>query len=136
VRLPAGISFLAIVFIILGLFGVLWGIAMVGFGGLSWLAGAITVTESAQVWGADTFWVGLLDLVTGAGKIIAGLGLLGGHFWAWLLSVILAVIWFIGPLFSLFRGNWFSLFGLIIPGAILFYLLSPRIRQVFVPAAQ
>ena len=134
-RIPTGVSVLAVFFIVLGFLGIIWGFVLIGMGGLSWLVGLVTVTDTAEAWAGGALWRGILDMVTGMGKIAAGFGLLSGYYWAWLLSVILSVIWFIGPLLGLLRGSMFSLFGLILPGIILYYLLTPAVRRAFDRAA-
>jgi hypothetical protein len=131
VRVPTDLSVLAIFFIVLGILGIIWGVVLAGLGALSWLVGIVNIFETAQSWGVGALWTGILDIVTGIGKIVAGYGLLGGKYWAWILSIVLTAIWLIGPLLGVLRGNIFAIFGLIIPGLILVYLLTPRIRRFF-----
>jgi uncharacterized membrane protein (DUF2068 family) len=57
------------------------------------------------------------------GHVITAFGLWARQGWAWLLAVISTGVSLITPLLALFNGSFWSVFGLIIPGIIFFYLL-------------
>ena len=132
-QLPTGVIIVGLLLIVGGIFGVLWGLILATAGGVSWLAGLVTVEGAVRAWGGGAFLGGLLSMATGVAEIVAGFGLFARQYWAWLLAVIALGVSLISPIIALLNGNWFALFGLIIPGVILFYLLSPHVRRVFEP---
>jgi hypothetical protein len=125
------VSILALFVIFGGLFSILWGLVLTGFGGLSWLFGAVTFAESVRSWGGGEFWAGLLSLVVGVVQIVAGFGLLFRAGWAWLLAVIATVVSLFSPIVGLVNGDWLSIFGFIIPGIVLAILLNGNVKRQF-----
>jgi hypothetical protein len=85
--------------------------------------------------GGVLFVIGILDL---------GLayGLWTGKGWAWIISLILAILGIIGSLFSLARGGFGAVVILILDAIILYYLTRPNVKAFFgeskkiVPTAQ
>jgi hypothetical protein len=69
--------------------------------------------------------------VTGLLQVIAGFGLLSRQGWAWLLAVIGAAVAVIAPVIGLLSGQWWTLLGLVVPAVILWYLMTPEVRQAF-----
>lgn len=120
--MPLGIIIIGILTLISGLFSILWGLALGGFGGASWLTGLI-FSDSIQAWGGSTVGAGLWSIVVGSVQIVTAFGLFARKTWAWMLALIGAGAALITPLIALFTGNFWSIFGLIIPGLIFFYLL-------------
>ena len=133
--MPAGVVIVAILLLIGGIFSLLWGLLAVGVGGVSFLAGTLTFADSVQAWGGSALFGGLLHLATGLAQVVAGLGLLARQYWARLLAIATMVVFLIGPILSLFHGNVWSIFLLIVPGVILLVLLSPEARTFFQPGA-
>jgi hypothetical protein len=125
------VNILAILSILGGLFSIAWGFALTGIGGLSWLFGAVTFTDTVRAWGGNEFWAGLISFGLGLVQIIAGFGLLFRAGWAWLLAVIATAISLISPILALINGNLLSIFGLIIPGIVLLILMSGNVRRQF-----
>ncbi|MFN2134606.1 MAG: hypothetical protein ACK2UK_01545 [Candidatus Promineifilaceae bacterium] len=129
---PTGVTLIAIAFIVLGLLSFLWSLLVFGFGGASSFFQTIfnfSPTLSSGVWS------GILGMATAAVEIAAGIGLLRLEKWGWYLAIIGVGLSFVQGLLGIFAGGIFTFFcgllGLLIPGAILFYLLQGRIRDLF-----
>jgi hypothetical protein len=125
------VSILAVLTIFGGLFSILWGLALTGFGGITWLIGGLTFGETIRSWGGNEFLGGLLSLVVGLVQIVAGFGLLFRAGWAWLLAVITAAFAVITAILALINGDVLSIFGLVIPGIVLAILMSGGVRREF-----
>jgi hypothetical protein len=76
---------------------------------VSWLRPAL-VSDIAP-------WCGIVQIVT-------GVGLFPRQRWAWVLALLSAALSLLIPLYPLFTGNLWALWGLIIPGIIFHYLLT------------
>jgi hypothetical protein len=125
------VSILAVLTIFGGLFSILWGLALTGFGGITWLFGGLTFADEVRSWGGNEFWGGLVSLLVGLVQIVAGFGLLFRARWAWLLAVITAGFAVLTSLVSLINGEVLSIFGLIIPGLVLAILMSGNVKRQF-----
>jgi hypothetical protein len=130
-RLPTKVVIAAILLLIGGAFGVVFGFITLVVGGLSWLTGVLPFRDALSAWGGGTFVNGLIDFVIGIAEVVAGVGLFLAQPWAWMLAVIVTVVAAIGPLISLFSGHFLSIFGLIVPVVILLILMSPDVRRMF-----
>ena len=129
--LPIGAMILAILSIVDGLWGILWGMIMMGVGSVSWLGGLLAMEQTIRAWGGGAFGGGLFGILTGIVQIIVGFGLFARQKWAWLLAAISAAISLIHPVMGLLNGNFWAIFGLIIPGLIFYYLTRPDVRAEF-----
>lgn len=121
--MPFGIIILGTFAIIGGIFSLLWGLGLSGVGGMSWLTGLL-FSEGLQSWGGNSFGAGLWSMFVGLMQIVTGIGLFARQKWAWLLALIVAGFSLLTPLYALFTGNFWALWGLIIPGVIFYYLLA------------
>ena len=132
---PAGITILAIFFIIIGGLSLLWGMMVIGVGGVSSLFGSIFGAEAVSSFGNTQAWAGWLGIITAIVQIVVGFGLLGMAKWAWILAVISVGLNVISGLVSMFSGGTFAFICgsllLVIPILLLIYLLTPRIRSAF-----
>jgi len=76
--------------------------------------------------------VGILFLLLSAALLISGIGWFRHRRWGWRLAVAIIATQVIGDIINLFRGDWLrGGIGVVIAGALLMYLLSPRIRAAF-----
>jgi hypothetical protein len=129
---PIGITVIAIVFLILGILSFVWSLLVFGFGGMSSLLSSL-FTFSVNV--TESFWSGMLGMVTAAVQFAVGIGLLRMSGWAWYLALIGAGLAVIQGIVGMFSGGFFvffcAAFGLIIPLIIVLYLLRPHIRAMF-----
>jgi hypothetical protein len=120
--MPLGIVILGILMLIGGIFSILWGMALGSIGGLSWLTG-LFFSDPVQTWGGNAATAGIWSICVGIVQIITAFGLFAQQRWAWFLALIGTGVALIHPLIALLNGSLWSLFGLIIPGLIFFYLL-------------
>jgi hypothetical protein len=76
--------------------------------------------------------VGVLFLLLSATLTTAGLGWFRRRRWGWRLAVIIIAMQVLGDVVNCFRGDWLrGGTGVIIAGALLLFLLLPRIRVTF-----
>jgi hypothetical protein len=77
--------------------------------------------------------VGIPFLVLSATLAAAGVGWFGRHLWGWRLAVAIIASQVLGDLVSIFMGQFIrGIAGVTIAGALLFYLLRPKVRAFFV----
>lgn len=73
---------------------------------------------------------GMLIVIAIAGFVVAW-GLLTGKGWAWILTIIVAIISIILNLIVVVSGGLESVIGLIIYGIIIYYLYRPSVKSYF-----
>jgi uncharacterized membrane protein (DUF2068 family) len=131
----AGITLIAIIFIGLGILSLLWSGLVFGVGGLSSLFASIFNAESIAEFGTTSTWAGFLGILAAALQIVAGFGLLALKKWAWILALISIAVSIVQGLVGMFSSGLFiflcGVFGLLIPIAMLIYLLRRDTRAVF-----
>ena len=132
---PTGITVLFWLFLILGIFSLLWSGMVLGIGGLSSLIGDLFGLENVLEFGSTSAWSGYLGIITAIVQIIVAFGLAAMKKWAWVLAIIAVVLNIIQGVLGIFAGGMFAFIcgslGLIVPAIILFYLLKPNIRAAF-----
>ncbi len=76
--------------------------------------------------------VGILFLVLGAALITAGIGWFRRRLWGWRVAVVIISMQVLGDVVNCVRGDWLGgATGVIVAGALLLFLLQPRIRAAF-----
>ena len=76
--------------------------------------------------------VGILFLALSAALITAGIGWFQRRLWGWRSVVVIISTQVLGDVVSCVRGDWLrGGTGVIIAGALLLFLLQPRIRAAF-----
>lgn len=76
--------------------------------------------------------VGIFFLLLGAVLAAAGIGWFRRRLWGWKLAVAIIAAQVLGDIVNCVRGDWLrGGAGIIIAGALLLFLLQPRIRAVF-----
>ena len=76
--------------------------------------------------------IGPLFLLLSFALIVSGIGWLRHRRWGWALAVVIISTQVGGDFFSLMRGDWLrGCVGVAIAGALLVYLLTPRVRNAF-----
>ena len=132
---PTGISVLFWVYLILGIFSLLWSGMVLGIGGLSALVGGIFGWGSALDFGSTSAWSGYVGIIAAMVQIIVAFGLASMKKWAWWLAVIGVVLTVIQGILGIIGGGTFAFIcgslGLFVPAIILFYLLRADIRAAF-----
>ena len=132
---PAGITILAIVYILLAILSLLWSLFVFGFGGVTATFGTLFGAENMAVTGVNSVVSGTLGIITAIVQFVVAYGLMKLRPWAWLLAIIAVGLNVVGGILGMFGGGIWAfccgLFGLIIPGAILIYLFRPHVRRAF-----
>jgi len=76
--------------------------------------------------------VGILFLALSAALTTAGIGWFQRRLWGWRLAVVIISTQVLGDVVNCVRGDWLrGGTGVIIAGALLLFLLQPRIRAAF-----
>jgi hypothetical protein len=76
--------------------------------------------------------VGILFLLLSAALTTAGIGWFRRRFWGWRLAVIIIATQVLGDVVNCVRGDWLrGGTAVIIAGALLLFLLQPRIKAAF-----
>ena len=132
---PAGIAILAVIFLILALLSLAWSTLVFGFGATTSVVGAIFGDQAMTTVGGSQTVNGILGIVGAVIDLVVAFGLFTLKRWAWLLALLGVAITFITGIMGLFSGGLIAfccgVLGLIVPGAILYYLLQPDVRRVF-----
>ena len=77
--------------------------------------------------------IGILFLLLGVALTTAGIGWFRHRLWGWRLAVVIIATQVLGDLVNCVRGDWLrGGTGVILAGALLLFLLQPRIRAMFV----
>jgi hypothetical protein len=132
---PAGVTLLVILFFALGGLSLLWGLLVLGVGGLSAFFGSLFNLESVLSFGNSSAWSGFFNIIAGVFQIVVGFGLLGMQKWAWYVAVIAVALGVVQGLIGLFGGGTFGFIcgslWLVIPIGVLVYLLTPSLRKAY-----
>jgi hypothetical protein len=128
---PGSVKVLGFLSILGGIFSVLWGVVAMGIGGAGFLVGLLSFAGDVRQWGGSAFGGGFLGILTGIAQVVVGGGLMLGQRWAWLVALVVSVIAAIGPLMGLLQGHFSGIFGLVLPGLILYLLTRPDVRAAF-----
>ena len=76
--------------------------------------------------------IGIAFLGLGAAMVAAAIGWIRRRFWGWALAAIIIASQVLGDLVNALRGEFLKgAIGVAIAGALLVYLLRPRVRRVF-----
>jgi uncharacterized membrane protein (DUF2068 family) len=129
------VTLLAAVFILLGIMSLLWSLIVFGLGSLTWLTAAIFDATGMAATGSSNTWQGFVGLFSASLQLVTGFGLLALKRWAWFLAFAAVAVTVVQGVSGILGGGFFALccgvFGLIIPAAMLFYLLRRDVRQAF-----
>jgi hypothetical protein len=135
VKRPTGITIIAIIYIILAILSLLWSGLVFGVGGLSSLFGGLFGAESVAAFGTSSAWTGFLGIIVAGVQVVVAIGLLSMKRWAWILALIGVALTVVQGIVGLFGGGPFAfmcgILGLLIPLAILIYLLRGSVRTAF-----
>jgi len=126
---PAGVTILAILAILIGIGGVLTGIAIMGLSALVGISGILGT--------AGGFFAGLGLLLGGIVLVFSliwlatGVGFLHGKGWAWILGMIFSVLSLLGTIGLIAVGNYSAIVGVFIWGLMIYYLTRTRVKSFF-----
>ncbi|MFX0198895.1 MAG: hypothetical protein ACFFCW_22470 [Candidatus Hodarchaeota archaeon] len=118
---PAGVTILAVLAFIVGIFGTLSGLLVVAVGTAAAVYGFGVVGALGAVLGALVLIIGLLWLVV-------GWGFWNLKKWGYQVAMILAII---GIILALLDIAGFGIIIIIIDAIIIYYLTRPEIKDVF-----
>jgi len=136
---PQGVTILAWLAIIGGVFGifasvfvVLAGIIAIGAGAAAGIAGGLNEGGAAAGAGVIAILAAVWLLLLSVVEIIFGTGALGLKPWAWTMGIWWCYISAVSNVISLFSKQFFSaLIGLVIAIAILYYLFRDDVKAAF-----
>lgn len=131
---PTGITILAVLAFIGGIFGICGGLGgIVGgsfFGGLAASVGA----SNATALGGMVVVYSILALAFAVAELVFGFGAWTLKPWAWMLGMVLFGLNIVFNLVSVLAG-WAAFGSVILPlaiaGVIIYYLLTPDVKQAF-----
>ena len=132
---PTGITILALVYILLAALSLLWSLTVFGFGGLAATFGSLFGAQTIATSGVNSVVNGTLGIITAAVELVVAFGLWNLRRWAWLLAIIAIGLNVVNGVLGMFSGGLWTfccgIFGLIVPAAMLIYLLRPQVRAAF-----
>jgi hypothetical protein len=132
---PVGISIIAVVYILLAIFSLVWSGIVFGVGGLTSLFGGLFGADSVAAFGASSGWSGFVGIIAAIVQFVIAFGLLAMKKWAWFLALAGVVLTVVEGFVGAFSGGPFGfmcgILGLMIPVIILVYLLLGSTRQAF-----
>jgi hypothetical protein len=92
----------------------------------------VTVPKNALfLFGGFMGIIGGMLIVIGIAGFVVAWGLLSGKGWAWIVTIIVAIISIILNLVVVIAGGLESIIGLIIYGIIIYYLYRPSVKSYF-----
>lgn len=132
---PTGITIIAAAFIGLAVLSLLWSGLVFGIGGIGALFGGLLGAENMAAVGTTSAWSGFLGILAAIVQIAVAIGLLSMRKWAWVLALIAVALTVMQGVVGVFSGGLLAFMcgslGLIIPVAILIYLLTSKVRNAF-----
>jgi hypothetical protein len=130
---PLGITILAILGIIGGVMGLLGGCGAIAGGALVGALGAQAGVGAVAAGGGLLGLLGIVTLAMAVGWIAFGIGAWTLKPWAWMLGLVLVGISIVVALVTVLSGGDFGsqLLGLVIDGVIVYYLMTPEVKQAF-----
>ena len=137
---PTGISITAVGFIILAALSLLWSSLVFGLGGLSAAFGGLLGADAVSIFGTSSAWSGFVGILAALIHIATGIGLLMMKKWAWYLALVAVALTVLEGVLGVFGGGPMAfmcgILGLIVPVAILIYLVTGKVRGAFGIGAQ
>ena len=126
---PLGVTIVAILMIISGV------ISLVG--GSLGLIGGIALSVVANDPEFDIFAAGVVAISSviiialGIASLVIAWGLFIGKGWAWLITIIIAIISIIFSIAGTASGQLYSIVTLVIYGVIVYYMYHPEVKSYF-----
>jgi len=130
---PLGITILAILGIIGGLFSLFGGCTAVAGGALVGAVGAQAGIGEVAAGGGLLGILGVFTLGLGVGWLAFGIGAWTLKPWAWMLGLILVGVSIVMALVTVVttRDLGGQLIGLVIDAVIVYYLMTPDVKKAF-----
>ena len=146
---PIGVTIIAILIIIGGIFLLIGGITLMGLGALLSMSPEgidqsngipPEVTQLAGL-GVIPLVLGVIMLILGIAYLVVSYGLLKGKGWAWAITIIVTIIGLIIQVISaiiagsitssVIYGLGSHIIGIIVSGIIIFYMFRPHVKAFF-----
>ena len=146
---PDGITVIAILIIIGGIFLIAGGISLIGLGTVLSMASQNVIqeadvpadlTELASL-GSIPLVIGAILLILGIAYLIVSYGLLKGKGWAWVITIIVTLIGLIFQIISaiiaasitssVLYGLVSHIVGIFISGIIIYYMFRPNVKAFY-----
>jgi len=130
---PLGITILAILGIIGGVLGLLGGCGAIAGGALVGALGAQAGVGAVAAGGGLLGLLGIVALAMAVGWIAFGIGAWTLKPWAWMLGLILVGVSIVVALVTVLTSGDFGsqIIGLAIDAVIVYYLMTPEVKQAF-----
>jgi hypothetical protein len=130
---PLGITILAILGIIGGVLGLLSGCGAIAGGALVGALGAQAGVGAVAAGGGLLGLLGIVTLAMAVGWTAFGIGAWTLKPWAWMLGLILVGVSIVTALVTVLTSGDFGsqIIGLVIDAAIVYYLMTPEVKQAF-----
>lgn len=132
---PTGIAVIALIFILLGVFSLVWSFIVFGVGGVTSAFSSLFGADNLNATASSGMWAGFLGIFAAIVQIAAGIGLLRMKTWSWYIAVAAVSLSVLQGLVGLFSGSMFTLLcGLLwlsIPVIVLIYLARGSMRERF-----
>jgi hypothetical protein len=122
VKRPFGVTLIAILALISGLFGLCW--PTLAFTGSALLGGIL---------GTVGVFAGIFLIIGPVLQLVFSVGAFKLRRWAWYLGLISSGITVLGVIIHLFQGAsiWSAIMGSVLSIIIFIYLLTPKVRKAF-----
>jgi hypothetical protein len=131
---PLGITILAILGIVGGLFMILGGCGVIAGGAVIGAMGAQAGVGEVTAGGGLLTVYGIVLLLIAVADIVFGIGAWTLKPWAWMLGLVLQGINVVIALVSIVAG-WSTfgsqIIGLVINAVIIYYLMTPDVKKAF-----
>jgi hypothetical protein len=129
---PVGVTVIAILQLIGGIFSILAGFFVIGVGRYI-VTGGVPMDEGASptAFGGVTAALGSLILLLGVLSIVLSIGMFQVKGWAWLGTLIVQGLNILFAVVFALTGGGINFVGLILAGIIVYYLLRPEVKSVF-----
>ena len=123
---PQGVTILAILAAIGGVFGLLGSVALVGIGGVTAAAGGGFLSGFIAIFG-------LVALVQSVLLLAFAYGAWTLQPWAWMLGVAAEIVGIVIAVLLILNGSSITsqIVSIVIAGAILYYLMTPAVKAAF-----
>lgn len=126
---PLGVTILAILDILVGIFGLLAGVAVIGL--------SVLIDTSALLGTGGGILTGLGLIIGGVIVVFSliwlavGFGFLNGKGWAWSLGMVFSVLSILGAIAFTALGSYGSIVGVVLWGVMIYYLTRTRVKSFF-----
>jgi len=131
VKRLVGVWIIGVIAFVGAVIEILAGLSALGVGALD-VGGVMGI--GSDIGGAKAIWAGVIMLVIGALYLIFAVSFLGRRRWAWTALLTVSVLAIIGVIvqFVFDQFYWSSIAGILLPLAVIVYLIRPQVRRAFV----